>query len=29
MVDLPSTHGAYEDTITDLCKIVHDHGGQV
>ena len=29
MVTYPSTHGAYEDTITDLCKIVHDHGGQV
>jgi len=29
MVTYPSTHGAYEDTITDLCKIVHDFGGQV
>jgi glycine dehydrogenase len=29
MVTYPSTHGAFEDTITDLCKIVHDHGGQV
>jgi glycine dehydrogenase len=29
MVTYPSTHGVYEDTITDLCKIVHDHGGQV
>jgi glycine dehydrogenase len=29
MVTYPSTHGAYEDTIADLCKIVHDHGGQV
>lgn len=29
MVTYPSTHGAYEDTIGDLCKIVHDHGGQV
>ncbi|WP_179620829.1 aminomethyl-transferring glycine dehydrogenase [Nocardioides cavernae] len=29
MVTYPSTHGAYEDSITDLCKIVHDHGGQV
>lgn len=29
MVTYPSTHGAYEDTITELCKIVHDHGGQV
>ncbi len=29
MVTYPSTHGAYEDTITDLCAIVHDAGGQV
>jgi glycine dehydrogenase len=29
MVTYPSTHGAYEDTITRLCEIVHGHGGQV
>lgn len=29
MVTYPSTHGAYEDTITVLCRIVHEHGGQV
>jgi glycine dehydrogenase len=29
MVTYPSTHGAYEDTITELCDIVHGHGGQV
>ncbi len=29
MVTYPSTHGAYEDTITELCRIVHAHGGQV
>jgi glycine dehydrogenase len=29
MVTYPSTHGAYEGTITDLCAIVHDAGGQV
>ena len=29
MVTYPSTHGAYEDTISDLCAIVHDAGGQV
>ena len=29
MVTYPSTHGAYEDAITELCRIVHDHGGQV
>ncbi len=29
MVTYPSTHGVFEDTIIDLCRIVHDHGGQV
>jgi glycine dehydrogenase len=29
MVTYPSTHGAYEDRITELCDIVHEHGGQV
>ena len=29
MITYPSTHGAYEDSVRDLCKIVHDHGGQV
>jgi len=29
MVTYPSTHGAFEDTITDLCDIVHGRGGQV
>ena len=29
MVTYPSTHGAYEETITDLCTIVHEAGGQV
>jgi glycine dehydrogenase len=29
MVTYPSTHGAYEDTITELCETVHSHGGQV
>lgn len=29
MVTYPSTHGAYEGTITELCEIVHAHGGQV
>ena len=29
MVTYPSTHGAYENTVTELCQIVHDHGGQV
>ncbi|WP_347350857.1 aminomethyl-transferring glycine dehydrogenase [Intrasporangium sp.] len=29
MVTYPSTHGVYEDTIADLCALVHDAGGQV
>ena len=29
MVTYPSTHGAYEDGITELCRVVHEHGGQV
>ncbi|MBA2560317.1 MAG: aminomethyl-transferring glycine dehydrogenase, partial [Propionibacteriales bacterium] len=29
MVTYPSTHGAYEDTIVDLCAVVHEYGGQV
>jgi glycine dehydrogenase len=29
MVTYPSTHGVYEDTISDLCEIVHEAGGQV
>jgi glycine dehydrogenase len=29
MVTYPSTHGAYEDTIGELCEVVHHHGGQV
>ncbi len=29
MVTYPSTHGVYEDTISELCATVHDHGGQV
>ncbi len=29
MVTYPSTHGAYEGSITDLCRVVHEVGGQV
>ena len=29
MVTYPSTHGVYEDTISELCSLVHDAGGQV
>jgi len=29
MVTYPSTHGVFEEGITDLCRIVHDQGGLV
>ncbi|WP_040658030.1 aminomethyl-transferring glycine dehydrogenase [Ornithinimicrobium pekingense] len=29
MITYPSTHGVYEDTITELCELVHEAGGQV
>jgi len=29
MVTYPSTHGVFEETIQDVCAIVHQHGGQV
>ncbi len=29
MVTYPSTHGVYEDTITEICALVHEAGGQV
>ena len=29
MVTYPSTHGVYEEGITELCALVHQHGGQV
>lgn len=28
-VTYPSTHGVYEEGIDEICKIVHDNGGQV
>ncbi len=29
MVTYPSTHGVFEETIKEICEIVHSHGGQV
>ena len=29
MVTYPSTHGVFEESIMDICSIVHEHGGQV
>ena len=29
MITYPSTHGVFETTVTEVCKIIHDHGGKV
>jgi glycine dehydrogenase len=29
MITYPSTHGVFEEAVIDICKIVHDNGGQV
>ncbi|WP_272539129.1 aminomethyl-transferring glycine dehydrogenase [Providencia sp. PROV197] len=29
MVTYPSTHGVYEESIREVCEIIHQHGGQV
>ncbi|QSX41515.1 aminomethyl-transferring glycine dehydrogenase [Shewanella cyperi] len=29
MITYPSTHGVYEETVRDICDIIHQHGGQV
>ncbi len=29
MITYPSTHGVFEETVRDVCDLVHDHGGQV
>jgi glycine dehydrogenase len=29
MITYPSTHGVFEETVTDICAAVHDAGGQV
>ena len=29
MVTYPSTHGVFEENIKEICKVIHDHGGQV
>ena len=29
MVTYPSTHGVFEENITDICDLIHQHGGQV
>jgi glycine dehydrogenase len=29
MITYPSTHGVFEDNVTEVCELVHQHGGQV
>ena len=29
MITYPSTHGVFEEGIRDICRIIHEHGGQV
>ena len=29
MITYPSTHGVFETTVAEVCKIIHDHGGMV
>ncbi len=29
MITYPSTHGVFEETVTEVCRITHDAGGQV
>jgi len=29
MITYPSTHGVFEETIRDICDLIHAHGGQV
>ncbi len=29
MVTYPSTHGVFEESIQEICEVVHQHGGQV
>lgn len=29
MITYPSTHGVYEETVREICEVIHRHGGQV
>lgn len=29
MITYPSTHGVYEERVTEACELIHQHGGQV
>jgi glycine dehydrogenase len=29
MITYPSTHGVFEETVTEICRVIHSHGGLV
>ena len=29
MITYPSTHGVFEETVTEVCHVIHSHGGKV
>jgi glycine dehydrogenase len=29
MITYPSTHGVFEESVKEICRVVHEHGGQV
>jgi glycine dehydrogenase len=29
MITYPSTHGVFEETVREVCRVTHEHGGQV
>ena len=29
MITYPSTHGVFEETVTEVCSVIHSHGGKV
>ena len=29
MITFPSTHGVFEETVTEICRVIHSHGGLV
>tara|TARA_R110000850_G_scaffold85453_13_gene183745 strand:- start:514 stop:1446 length:933 start_codon:yes stop_codon:yes gene_type:complete len=29
MITYPSTHGVFEESVVDICNLIHQHGGQV
>lgn len=29
MITYPSTNGIFEETVIDICNLIHEHGGQV